>query len=132
MITTLYAGILALFYIFLSLYVIKGRFKYRLSLGDGGIPNMTGRVRAHANFAEYVPFALLLLLMLDMADMSPIILHILGMLLLTGRVLHFIALTEFVKIPYARQIGMVLTFLMIVSAAFILLWIFFVLRVSSL
>jgi len=47
MIISLYAGILALIYIGLSGYVIKGRFKNQVSLGDNNIPDMQKRVRVH-------------------------------------------------------------------------------------
>ncbi|HCK32774.1 MAG TPA: glutathione S-transferase, partial [Rhodospirillaceae bacterium] len=35
MITALYAGILGIMYVILSVQVIKGRFHYRISLFDG-------------------------------------------------------------------------------------------------
>lgn len=122
MITSLYAAILAGLYICLSIYVVKGRYKHRVILGDGNIPDMTARIRSHANFAEYVPFALLLLFLVDRSNVMPWVVHLLGLMLLIGRILHAIALNNSSLIPYARPIGMVLTLAMILLCAFLLLF----------
>lgn len=55
-----YAAALALLFILLSANVIRGRGQHKVALGSGGMPNLERRVRVHANFAEYVPFTLLL------------------------------------------------------------------------
>lgn len=131
MITALYAGLLALFYVALSVHVIKARFQYRVSLGDGGVPDLTNRIRAHANFAEYVPIGLILLFLTEEGGID-VLVHVLGIMLVAGRLFHAAALTEIVKIPYARQMGMGLTFAMILIAGFYLIWLFFVLRAYGL
>jgi len=56
---SLYAGILALFYIALSVNVIRGRDHHSIALGDDNIDEMKTRIRAHANFAEYAPMFIL-------------------------------------------------------------------------
>ena len=68
MITIIYAGILAIVYAVLTLRVAQGRYKYRVGLGDGGVPELTQRIRVHGNFAEHVPFALLLIFLVDYAE----------------------------------------------------------------
>lgn len=122
MVVSLYAGVLALLYLVLSTYVIRGRFLHRVSLGDGGQADMTRRVRAHANFAEYVPFALLLLLLVELANVSAWLLHGLGLSLIMGRICHAVAILDILKIPFSRQIGMCLTLTMIGLCALILIW----------
>lgn len=117
MITTIYASILAVFYIALSVYIVKGRYQYRVSLGDGDNPDMIRRIRAHGNFAEYVPIALLMMLFAELEGGNHIFMHALGLMLLIGRVVHAIALNWPEKIRYGRQIGMVLTFSPIFMAA---------------
>ena len=62
-ITPLYAGLIALLFIFLSYRVIKVRRGDRISLGDGENPDMAYRIRAQANCAEYAPLGLILLAM---------------------------------------------------------------------
>lgn len=129
MITTLYAGLLAILYIALAACVIRGRYKYRIGLGDGGNEDMVRRIRIHGNFAEYVPFALLLLFLVDDAQTSPVIVHILGLMLLIGRLLHAWGVSSSSGVSKGRFIGMVLTMVMIIACAVILLWKFFALRV---
>ena len=128
MITTLYAALLALLYVGLVVYVILGRYKYRVGLGDGGNPALIRRIRIHGNFAETVPFALLLLFMVDYAQTSPMVVHFLGMLLVIGRVLHAWGLCCSETTSFGRAAGMILTILVIVVCAVILIWKFIALR----
>jgi uncharacterized protein len=120
MITGFYAGLLAVFYVALSAYVIKARFQHKVSLGDGGVPVLTARIRAHANFAEYVPFALILMLFVEDSG-ADMFVHVLGIMLIAGRLFHAVALTKLVKIPFSRQIGMGLTLTAILIAAIYLI-----------
>ena len=60
-VTPLYAALLALWFVVLSLHVIRCRREARVSLGDGGNGRLQRAIRAQANFAEYVPLALVLL-----------------------------------------------------------------------
>lgn len=60
-ITLFYAGLLGLLFLALSVWVISRRFKFRVSIGEGESPELRAAVRAHGNFAEYVPLVLLLL-----------------------------------------------------------------------
>ena len=129
MITTLYAGLLAFLYVALTFFVIQGRFKYRVSLGDGGIPAMEKRIRMHGNFAEYAPLGLVLLFLVDYSDFSSTIVHLLGSMLVAGRLSHAAGILCSSK---ARPLGMVLTMLMIVLSGGFLIFDFFVFRNSGL
>ncbi len=60
-VTPLYAGLLVLWFLALSFQVIRCRRGGRISLGDGGDAKLIRVIRGHANFAEYVPVAILLL-----------------------------------------------------------------------
>jgi len=59
-ITAAYGAILALVFAALSMWVIGGRLSLRVIHGDGGESRLAKRIRAHANFAEYLPLILLL------------------------------------------------------------------------
>lgn len=131
MITTLYAGLLALLCVGLVAYVIQGRYKYRIGLGDGGNPALARRIRIHGNFVEYVPFALLLLFMVDYAQTSPMIVHCLGLMLLLGRILHAWGLCCSETTSFGRMSGMILTLLVIIACAVILIWHFIALRLTG-
>lgn len=116
-ITPIYAALLAILFVALSFRVIGFRRANRVSLGDGDNSDLLRRVRVHGNFAEYVPFALLLMLLAELQGTSGWVLHMLGLLLLTGRILHAVAITN--GQMGGRVGGMVLTFLTLISAALI-------------
>ena len=64
-ITAFYGGLLGITFMYLSILVIKGRRSAKISLGDGGNSHFLGIIRAHANFAEYVPLILILMLIAE-------------------------------------------------------------------
>lgn len=122
-VTPLYAGLLALFFVLLSLRVISRRRGANINLGDGGDADMQRRVRGHANFAEYVPFALLLIALLEIGGVTPIwLLHLLGLTLVVARVLHGIALSYTQHFMLGRVLGTVLTFAVLIVAGLLCLW----------
>lgn len=88
MITGLYAGLLTLFYIGLSFYVVKGRRKFRVAMGDNNEAELRRRVRAHANFAEYAPLFIILLGFSEIQHLKPFMVHALGLLFVSGRMMH--------------------------------------------
>ena len=121
-ITPIYAAALTLLFIVLSARVIAVRQSNRVSLGDAGHPDLLGRIRAHGNFAEYVPLGVILLLMAELAGTSPVLLHLSGLLLLAGRICHAWALSGRGRFG-ARTIGMLMTFAALaLSAALALPW----------
>ena len=58
-------GLSAFFLLALSLWVVLGRAKLRVSHGDGGHDVLNRRIRAQGNFTEYVPMILLLAALLE-------------------------------------------------------------------
>ena len=127
MVITLYAGILGLLYITLSAYVIKGCFKHEVSLGDAGNDDMIKRVRAHGNFIEYVPLALILIILAEFEGISEFIIHGLCISLIIGRLMHAFGLLEKDSSSIARRGGMVITFMVIVTASLLCISSFFIL-----
>jgi uncharacterized membrane protein YecN with MAPEG domain len=117
MVTPLYAGLLALWLVVLSIAVIRRRGSGRISLGDGGNADMLRVIRGQANFAEYVPLALLLMLMLEMSHYSIYVLHALGITLLVARLLHGYALSFSAHFQFGRVAGAALTFLVLIVEA---------------
>lgn len=115
-ITALYAGLLALWYLLLSARVVAMRNGAKINLGDGGNPAMLRRIRAHANFAEYVPLILVLLAVLENAQLSAPYLHLIGAGLLLGRLLHGFAMSFTEQFFLGRFLGTVLTFLTLTAA----------------
>lgn len=107
MVTGLYAGILALVYMVLSINVVARRVSYKMPYGDGGDSRLAKAVRIHGNFAEYVPFALILMALYEMQAGSMYTLHIVGCALIVARFLHIIGLNN--QVLVARAGGTVLT-----------------------
>jgi uncharacterized membrane protein YecN with MAPEG domain len=66
LITPFYAALLALLYVGLAVRVIQLRRSERVALGDGGRQSLQRATRVHANFAEYVPLALILLVLAEL------------------------------------------------------------------
>jgi uncharacterized membrane protein YecN with MAPEG domain len=123
-VTGFYAALLALLYIGLTIWVVAGRARYRVHHGDGGTAELNRRIRAHGNFAEYVPFILLLAALLEGQGGSPILLH--GMLasLLLARLIHPVGMTapEASMRQYGlRGVGAMITWLVLITAAVALL-----------
>ena len=112
-VTSIYAGLLALFYLVLSYRVVVMRGPGGPSLGDGGNPILQRRIRAHGNFSEYVPFILLLIGILELGHFPATFLHVLGIALLVARVLHGYALSFTESFTFGRFWGTALTFLLV-------------------
>lgn len=117
MVTPFYAALLALFYVFLSGRVIKLRVKYQVGIGDGEHPLLTRAIRVQANFGEYMPFALLLVWMYETMNGALLLVHVFGMALCAGRLLHAYGVSQQKEELIFRQCGMVMTFSVIVVCA---------------
>lgn len=120
-ITSVYAGLLALMFVGLSVGVIGTRRRKQVTLGDGEDPVLRRRIRVHANFAEYVPFALLLIALVEMSGMPVIAVHLLGVLLIVGRGTHAYGVARANENIRYRVAGMAMTFTAIIAAALTLI-----------
>ena|SRR5665647_1116932 len=87
-VTSAYLGILALLYAALGMQVSRLRRGNRVLFGDGENLRLRSAIRAHANFAEYVPIIVLMVAMLEMSGMPAIRVHLLMAGLLVARLLH--------------------------------------------
>jgi uncharacterized membrane protein YecN with MAPEG domain len=121
MITPIYASLLGLFFCKLSLNVIKLRRLQKIPLGDGLNSPLNRAIRAHGNFIEYVPMALLLITFIEWQMKEKIMVHLLCLLLLMGRLIHSHGITKDPEIFKFRIMGMVLTFFVIIVSSFIIL-----------
>ena len=85
-IVPVYAAVLALIYIVLSARVIQARRSAKVAIGTRGNVHLERKMRVHANFAEYVPFALLLVTFIEMQGRPPWLIHLLCLALVGARV----------------------------------------------
>jgi uncharacterized protein len=115
-VTPFYAGLLGLWFLVLSARVTLRR-RTGISLGDGGDASMLRMVRGHGNFAEYTPFILLMMALLELDHTSVYVLHALGIALLVSRLLHGYALSFTERWPFGRFWGAALTYLLLGTCA---------------
>jgi uncharacterized protein len=106
--TLLFAGLCALLQCALTALVIVRRVQARVNLMDGGDEPLQRRIRAHGNFTETVPMALILIALLEWRGLPSVWLWALGICLLLGRALHAFGLLAR-GASWARLAGMVLT-----------------------
>lgn len=88
LITSIIASLLTIIFIKLSFAVIGLRRKNKVGLGSGGYENLERAIRAQGNFAEYVPFGIILLACLELNGAPWWLVGILGIALIIGRLLH--------------------------------------------
>jgi uncharacterized membrane protein YecN with MAPEG domain len=115
--TALYGGLLGLTYFGLTANVIRKRQQHRIEIGSGGVPDMERAIRIHANFAEFVPLTLGLILLAEFAGFSQWIVHLLGGGLLLVRLAHAQGLSQSSGATPGRAIGIVGTALILAAAS---------------
>lgn len=112
--TPAYAALFAFIFIVLSARTIILRGRFKIGIGWGDEPMLERAMRAHANFAEYVPFAILLVFFLETQLSHPALIHSLYLTLLLGRLLHAYGISQAKENHRCRVIGMIMTFSVIV------------------
>lgn len=117
-ITMITAGLLGLLLLFLGGYVIAGRVKFKIDLGDGGNESMRQRIRAQANFIEYVPMALILIALMENGSVGPRwLLVAMGATLVVARAWHAQGLLSSSGVSVGRFAGTNLTAVVILVGA---------------
>jgi uncharacterized membrane protein YecN with MAPEG domain len=105
----------------LTALVIARRAQSGISLLDGGDTALTRRMRAHGNFTETAPMALLLIGLLELAAAPRTLLLGLAGLLIIGRLLHAVGVITRGD-SWARRLGMVATLLALSALGVASLW----------
>ncbi len=122
--TAIFAALLAIEFILLSAWIVVGRVRKNALSGDAGDKDFAKRIRSQANFAEYVPFAVLLIALLEARGGSHGLVLTLLVVLLIGRLLHPIGMFAPPNSPQqfgCRGGGILATFLVTLIAAIALL-----------
>jgi uncharacterized protein len=122
--TMLYAAMLALLFSILTLLVVIQRRKNDVPYGDDNITPLRSAIRAHGNFVEYVPFALILLGLLEFSGFSRTTLNALFIALLAARIAHAVAMFSATgtRLYFVTRIfGAFTTWIVIIVTAVILL-----------
>ncbi|MFZ3192461.1 MAG: MAPEG family protein [Moraxellaceae bacterium] len=116
-----YAALLTLLFVFLSIRTIKARRRAQIAIGSGENAQLNRAMRVHANFAEYAPLGLLLIYLVEMQSAAGWFVHLLGLLLLMGRLSHAYGVSQARENFKFRVSGMMMTFgSLLLSALFLL------------
>ncbi len=107
--SALWVGLHILLILVLSLLVVRLRSKHKVFVGDDGIPELAQAIRAFGNASEYIPPGLAGLIVLDLSGATPLLIHIAGFILLVGRVVHAVGLSNSVGTSIPRALGMTMT-----------------------
>ena len=120
-ITAFYAALCALVFAGLTLGVVRARMRSKVLLGTGGDRMLERAVRAHANFSEFVPLALVLLALAEGLGLAAWALHALGAVLVLARIVHGIGISREPDVAALRGLGAVLTLSVVLLASLALL-----------
>jgi uncharacterized membrane protein YecN with MAPEG domain len=109
-VSSIIASVLTGIFIKLSFAVIRLRRKNKVGLGTGGHDDLERAVRAQGNFAEYVPFGLVLLACLELNGAAWWLVAIPGVTLVIGRLIHVVGINTPPPDFSKRVLGMKFTF----------------------
>jgi uncharacterized protein len=112
--TLLTAAACALINLWLGWRVGQVRMSEKVPIGDGGNMRVIARMRAHANFVEYAPFALILLAALELAKGAQPWIWGYGAVLVVARIAHGLGMDTWKP---GRMIGISLTLLLLAAMA---------------
>ncbi len=113
----IYAGANGLILLGLALHVGRTRQLRGISIGDGGDAEMIRGMRAQANFTEYVPLCLILLALMALIGTPVWLVHLFGLVLTFGRVLHGWHFARAGAPGWMRSVGATLTLLVLLGAS---------------
>lgn len=124
----LYAALLGLLLIALSVTVVLARRRFRVRIGDGNDEGMRQAMRVQANFTEYVPFAVVLLIVAEITGLPNLAVHAAGIMLVASRLIHAWGLSHSPGLTFGRFYGTAGTWIVITGLS---LWILFATTTAS-
>lgn len=114
-VTALVAGIFALLIVPLSVQVSLRRAKANAVFGDAGDETLRRRVRAHGNFIEYAPLAVIALGLVEYRGGAHWLVWSLALGFVFSRVAHALGML-FTATPPARAVAMLVNHLSFLAA----------------
>ena len=115
LVTSIIAAVLTVIFIKLSFAVIGLRRKNKVGLGSGGHDDLERAIRAQGNFAEYVPFGIILIACLELNGAPWWLVALPGITLTIGRLFHAAGMHEPPPNFGKRVTGMKFTFNTLIS-----------------
>jgi hypothetical protein len=120
-ITSIYAALCGILMIALAVRVSMLRRRFRIGVGSAGQEALERAIRVHANFAEFVPLALILMLLAELGGVTGWLMHVFGITLVVSRLLHAWGLTRSGGVSFGRLYGTLGTWALILALAVLLL-----------
>jgi hypothetical protein len=117
----LWVGLGLLLLLGLSSLVVRRRRRHLVAFGDGGVPELAQAMRAFGNAAEYLPAAMIALVLLAVLSAPVYLIHGLGGAFLLGRIIHAGGLIFLPKSSIGRVVGMMLTWVPLLITAITLI-----------
>lgn len=121
----MWTALCVLLLLLLSALTSASRRKHKVSIGDGGVTQVAAASRAFGNAIEYMPIALIALVLMALSGFPVWSIHAVGGTFFLGRVLHaqgMLATQPNAPPTPGRMIGMLLTYLPLLASAISLLW----------
>ena len=115
LITSVIAAALTIIFIKLSFTVIGLRRKNKVGLGSGGIDDLERAIRAQGNFAEYVPFGIILIACIELNGAPWWLVALPGITLIIGRLIHAVGINQPPPDFSKRVLGMKFTFYTLIT-----------------
>lgn len=109
-------GLNAILLLYLGYRVAPVRRRLKVSLGDGGEPELVRAIRTQANYVEYAPVALIALLAMALLSAPAIVVHAFGGVFLAARVAHLVGF-GMEAWAHGRFVGTLLSMLTLVASA---------------
>jgi uncharacterized membrane protein YecN with MAPEG domain len=119
--TALCAAILGFLGATQTINVIANRVRTRVDAGDGGVAALAQAIRAHANFVEQAPLALIVIALAEALGARLLVVQALGAALVAARLASAYALNHSLAQSPLRQFGGGLSALIITAASVVLL-----------
>ncbi|WP_316013222.1 MAPEG family protein [Roseobacter sp. HKCCA0434] len=104
-----YAGLNGLVFLWLFVRVMQVRRAEKVWMGDAGNKRLIRAQRGQGNFVEIVPFALIQMTLMSALDTPVFVLHLFGIALTLGRVLHARHFTQNDAPGWQRMYGTILS-----------------------
>lgn len=112
-----YVGVNILILLYLAYGVVKIRRTEGIALGDGGKSHMQRAVRAHGNATEYMPMAMIGLVVMASTGQPTWAVHLGGLAFTIGRALHAYGLSRVEGVSFGRFYGTAITWVSLVWIA---------------
>ena len=112
-VTAVFACILTLLILMLAYRVVVYRRRYRVGYGEGKKDHLKQAISAHSNAIENIPLAILLMALLEYAEVPFILLVIVACLFVLARFIHAYGLSHSIGVSFGRTYGTMLSWFLL-------------------